>query len=382
MTSVAPWFRAPATSRRLPLATTAALAFGLLGHAYGLSVLLTSLDRMRSVSGAFAVYGLGVGVVVAAVVLALRRGVVATGWLSLLGVALLGADVGNALLVKPEAWSETAFWTIGTGAVSTLVLALLAEVGPVLVVLVAHVAVVLLCLIVLSGAGEHTVDRAVLTAVDALAIPVLGICGAGLYRRALSTRAEALARAEAAEQALAEAAEAEQLALDELAWLTDQAVPLLTRVADGGLLSAAEAGLLDRVAIRLRRELLADPERPGLEALVPRQSVIDLEILDPDDVGPRLAPQDRALLGGLLASLAAGDRPGWGRVVLIAGESAVHLTLYAEGAAAVALAGESVGALLDQLQGRVSNDAQGVVAEAMLSLAGSRGGFPSPRTGA
>ncbi|MFT4289462.1 hypothetical protein [Nocardioides sp.] len=357
--------------RRLPLATPAALLFGLLGHSYALVVLLTSLDRVRSAPGDLAVFALSLSLVAGTVLLARPAGTLTTPRLALLGTGLVAVDLANALLIDPDRWSEAALWAVGTGSVTTLALALMAPVRLVLLVLAAHAVTLLACLALLPT-GDN-LARAGLTVVDSMMIPLLGMRGANLYAKALADRARALDRTEATEQAMAAAADAERAALEELSWLTDQVVRPLTTVAEGGSLTAADRALLELTATRLRRELTAGAGRPGLAELLPRRTAVDVDVVDPDGLGHRFRQPDRAALGGLLRLLGDADdpeaAPGWARAVLTASAGSALVTLYAEGTPATVLAGEQARTLLGQLGGPAPEpQGDGVLVEVVVPL--------------
>lgn len=368
---------AHAADRRLPLAMPAAVLFGVLGHLYGLWILVATIDATRSMSLSLAVFASSLGLLAATILLTRTNGTLAVGRLYALGIGIVLIDVANALLIDTDKWTETLLWSAGTGGVLLVVFGLVAPVGHVAVLTAAHGLTLFLCLLLIPLEVADQAARAGLTAVDALVVPALGVWGAGIYRHALTVRADAMSRADWTEQAIGEGDAAEQLALEELSWLSEQVAPLLELQADGGELSRADRLLLDRSAVRLRRELTAHPGRPGLAGVLPRRAPVDLELIDPDQLGHRFKRGDRAALVGLLRLVAAGSSgragpPGSARAVITEVDGRAHVTLYARGLAADSLHGEHALTLLDQLgAGLPERVGDGAIVELELPLSGA-----------
>lgn len=351
--------RAP-RGRRLPLARPAAVGIGIVGHSYGFLVLIGGL-------GLYAVAWLNWAAYLISVVLVMVTAVASAGGrlrnatAMVIGGGVVAVDVANAVALGQAGWTEGALWSVGTSGIVIIMLALVASLRLTIVLLVAHVAALILAVGLVLGPDPLTIPRAMLVVLDTVAVPILGMRGAQLYRRALAAREDARDRTEATIRTTEALEEAERASLEEVVWVTDRIRPALEAVAGGEELTAVQRADLKANAQRLRQELSASPRETGLNSLLVRGRQTAVEIIGPDEIATRISRGHLALLTALLEHLAgapaegagegAGDsraRDGTVTVALTPDAASSWVTLRTSGAATQRLRDDTGRGLLEQ----------------------------------
>lgn len=335
-----PLSRAP-RGRRLPLARPAAVGIGIVGHSYGFLVLISSLGLYAVAWLNWAAYLLSV-VLVMVIAVASSGGRLRNGTAMVIGGGVVAVDVANAVALGRAGWTEGALWSVGTSGIVIIMLALVASLRLTVVVLAAHVVALILAVGLVLGPGAQTLPRATLVALDTVAVPILGMRGAQLYRRALAAREDARDRTEATIRTTEALEETERASLEEVVWVTDRIRPALEAVAMGEELTAAQRADLKANAQRLRQELSTRPRATGLNSLLVRSRQTAVEMIGPDEIATRISGGHRALLTALLEHLVgapaedAGDsraRDGMVTVALTPDTGSSWVTLRTSGAA-------------------------------------------------
>lgn len=354
-----PLSRAP-RGRRLPLARPAAVGIGIVGHSYGFLVLIGSLGLYAVAWLNWAAYMISAGLVMITA-MASADGRLRNGTAMAIGGGVVVVDVANAVALGRAGWTEGALWSVGTSGIVIIMLALVASLRLTVVLLVTHVVALLLTVGLVLGPDALTLPRAMLVVFDTVAVPILGMRGAQLYRRALAAREDARDRTEATIRTTEALEETERASLEEVVWVTDRIRPALEAVAGGKELTTDQRADLKANARRLRQELSASPRETGLNSLLVRGRRTAVEMIGPDEIAIRIGRGHRALLTALLEHLAgapaedtgdaageAGARDGTVTVALTPEEASSWVTLRTTGTATQRLRDDTGRGLLEQ----------------------------------